>query len=80
MSNVYRTVEPTMVGTNLAWWQGELGTARMTGMITDARLGLLRLPGGSSSNSADRHFDLPAPWNGYKASKLLAEAVDLLFP
>lgn len=71
---ILRPIDAAMFGTNITWWQGELDTPRMRQMIQDTRLGLLRMPGGSSSNGM--HFDAPPPWNGYKTTRTLAQVVE----
>ncbi|HMB94792.1 MAG TPA: hypothetical protein VKK61_02005, partial [Tepidisphaeraceae bacterium] len=73
-TQVLRTVDSRMVGTNLTWWQGELNTTRMQQMVTADGLKLFRLRGGSSVDD-NLHFNSPPPYNGYQTDPIIANLI-----
>jgi hypothetical protein len=74
VTQVVRTVNDHVLGTNLAWWQEALNTPQTRQMVRDAGLRLLRLPGGSSSDV--RHFNDPPPYQGFNTAPLLAGLIE----
>jgi hypothetical protein len=73
-SQVLRSIDSRMVGTNLAWWQFEQDTPTMRSMISAAGLKLFRMPGGSSTND-NWHFNNPPPYSGYKTAPIMANVI-----
>jgi hypothetical protein len=68
-----RSVNPQMLGTNIAWWDSNLGTAQTKAMVQAAGLTMFRLPGGSSSN--EFHFADPPSYNGKGTAASMAKFI-----
>ena len=70
---VVRTVNPHVLGVNLAWWDTQLPTPTTRQMVEDAGLNFFRFPGGSSSN--EYHFNDPPSYNGRGTAATFANFV-----
>ena len=73
-SQVLRTVDGSMFGTNVTWWQWELTSPQMEEMVRNSGMKLFRMPGGSSANSF--HFNDPPPYDGYNTAPMMAEFIE----
>src|SRR5258708_36394447 len=70
---IIRSVDPKILGTNLAWWNGDLGNAQTRQLAAGAGLNMYRFPGGSSSD--EWHFTNPAPYGRYKTLPSFARVI-----
>ncbi len=72
-TQILRAVNTQISGTNLAWWDSNLGTATTRTMVQDAGLKLFRFPGGSSSD--EFHFNNPPSYNGQGTAATMAKFI-----
>src|SRR6187551_976425 len=72
-NQLVRTATPQVLGTNLAWWDSNLGTATTKSMVQAAGLTLFRFPGGSSSD--EFHFNAPPSYNGQGTAPSMAKFI-----
>jgi hypothetical protein len=61
-SQIIRSVNPQLLGVNVAWYDSNLNTPQTEQMVQAAGLTMFRFPGGSSSD--DFHFNAPPTYNG----------------
>jgi hypothetical protein len=72
-SQVIRSAAPQVLGTNLAWWDSNLGTTTTKTMVQAAGLTLFRFPGGSSSD--EFHFNNGPSYNGQGTAPTMAKFI-----
>ncbi len=70
VTQVLRTVNTQISGTNLAQWDSNLNTTASQQMVQAAGLKLFRFPGGSSSD--EFHFNVGPAYNGQQTAPTMA--------